>query len=49
MDEIKKIFEEMQVTGNDRVELASYHLNDVAHICYTQWKKNRGTNASPIT
>ena len=24
MDEIKKIFEVMQVTGNDRVELASY-------------------------
>ena len=26
MDEIKKIFEQMQVTGNYRVELASYQL-----------------------
>ena len=32
LDEIKKIFEVMQVTGNDRVELASYQLKDVAHI-----------------
>ena len=35
MDEIKKIFEVIQVTGNDRVELASYQLKDVAHIWYT--------------
>ena len=32
LDEIRKIFEVMQVTGNDRVELASYQLKDVAHI-----------------
>ncbi|WMV40253.1 hypothetical protein MTR67_033638 [Solanum verrucosum] len=49
LDEIKKIFEVMQVTGNDRVELASYQLKDVAHIWYTQWKENRGTDAAPIT
>uniref|UniRef100_M1AKM7 Gag-pol polyprotein n=1 Tax=Solanum tuberosum TaxID=4113 RepID=M1AKM7_SOLTU len=41
IDEVKKIFEVMQVTGNDRVELASYQLKDVAHIWYTQWKENR--------
>ena len=35
LDEIKKVFEVMQVTGNDRVELASYQLKDVAHIWYT--------------
>ena len=29
LDEIKKIFELMQLTGNDRVELASYQLQDV--------------------
>ena len=34
-DEIKKIFEIMQVTGNDRVKLASYELKDIAHIWYT--------------
>ena len=32
LDEIKKIFEVMQVTRNDRVELASYQLKDVSHI-----------------
>ena len=41
LDEIKKIFEVMQVTRNDRVELASYQLKDVAHIWYTQLKENR--------
>ncbi|WMV37465.1 hypothetical protein MTR67_030850 [Solanum verrucosum] len=35
LDEIKKIFEVMQVIGNDRVELASYQLKDVAHLWYT--------------
>ena len=49
LDKIKKIFEVMQVTGNDRVELASYHLKDVAHIWYTQWKENRGANVAHIT
>ena len=48
-DEIKKIFEVMQVTRNYRVELASYQLKDVAHIWYTQWKENRGTYEAPIT
>ena len=33
LDKIKKIFKVMQVTGNDRVKLASYQLKDVAHIC----------------
>ena len=36
LDEIKKMFEVMQLTRNDRVELASYHLKDVIHIWYTQ-------------
>ncbi|KAH0713646.1 hypothetical protein KY289_009605 [Solanum tuberosum] len=39
----------MQVTGNDRVALASYQLKDVAHMWYTQWKENRGTYATTIT
>jgi len=39
----------MQVTVNDRVELASYQLKDVAHIWFTQWKENRCTNAIPLT
>uniref|UniRef100_M1DM16 Gag-pol polyprotein n=1 Tax=Solanum tuberosum TaxID=4113 RepID=M1DM16_SOLTU len=36
IDEVKKIFGVMQVTRNDRVELESYQLKDVAHIWYTQ-------------
>ena len=39
----------MQVIGNNRVELASYQLKDVAYIWYTHWKKNRGMGATPIT
>ena len=39
----------MQVIGNDRVELASYQLKDVAHIWFTQSKENRGENATSVT
>ena len=49
LDEIKNIFEVIQVTWNDRVEFESYHLKDVAHIRYTQWKEKRGTDETPIT
>ena len=49
IDEVTKIFGVMQVTRNDRVELASYQLKEVAPICFTQWKENRGTDATPIT
>ncbi|WMV33489.1 hypothetical protein MTR67_026874 [Solanum verrucosum] len=34
-DEVKKIFGVMQVSSNDRVELAYYKLKDVAHIWFT--------------
>ncbi|XP_069145448.1 uncharacterized protein [Solanum lycopersicum] len=46
-DEVKKIFEVMKVIGNGRVELESYQLEDVSHILYTQWRKNRGTKTYP--
>ena len=48
IDEVNKIFGVMQVTSNDRVDLASNYLNDVAYVWYTQWKKNIGTYATPI-
>ncbi|WMV37817.1 hypothetical protein MTR67_031202, partial [Solanum verrucosum] len=38
IDEVKKLFGVMQVIGNDRVELVSYQLKDIAHIWFTQWK-----------
>ena len=43
-DEIKKIFEVMQVTWNGRFQLASYQFNDFAHIWYIQLK-----DTTPIT
>ena len=49
LEDIKKIFEVIQVTRNDRVELKSYQLKDVAYIWYIHWKENRGANAAPIT
>ena len=39
IDEIKKIVKVTQITGNDRVELASYKLKDIAYIWYTHSKK----------
>ncbi|WMV13910.1 hypothetical protein MTR67_007295 [Solanum verrucosum] len=49
IDEVKKIFGVIQVTRNDRVELASYQLKDVANIWFMQWKDNMGDNASLVT
>jgi len=49
IDKVKKIFGMMQVTVNDMVELASYHLKDVAHIWFTQWKDNNSADAAPVT
>ncbi|WMV46170.1 hypothetical protein MTR67_039555 [Solanum verrucosum] len=49
IDEVKKIFGMIKVIINDRVEFMSYQLKDVAHIWFTQWKENRGTEAVPIT
>lgn len=49
LDKIMKIFEVMQVNGNDHLELASYMLKDMAHIWYAQWKVNSVENTTPIT
>ena len=49
LDDITKIFEVMQVSGNDQVEFVSYQLKDVSHIWYTHWKENRVKDAAPIT
>nr|XP_004237635.1 uncharacterized protein LOC101252279 [Solanum lycopersicum] len=48
LDGIKKIFEVMQVTKNDRVELASYQLKYVAHILYA-WKENRAPPSASVS
>lgn len=49
INQVTKIFEEIQVTGKHKVEFTSYQLKDVAHIKYTQCKENKGTNAASIT
>nr|XP_019068930.1 uncharacterized protein LOC109120019 [Solanum lycopersicum] len=49
LDEIKNIFEVMQVNGNNWVEFISYRAKDVAHISYTQWKENKAIDAAYIT
>ena len=49
IDEVKKIFRVMQLTGNYRVELAPYQLKDVSHILYTLWKENKSVDADPVT
>ncbi|WMV46127.1 hypothetical protein MTR67_039512 [Solanum verrucosum] len=49
IDKVKKIFGVMQVTCNDRVELASYQLKDVAHIWLTKSKENRGADPAFVT
>ncbi|XP_049362923.1 uncharacterized protein LOC125827652 [Solanum verrucosum] len=49
IDKVKKILGVMQVTQTESVELESYQLKDVGHICCTQWKDNRGADAAPVT
>ena len=44
LDEIKKIFKVMKVSGNYQIELALYRFKDVSHFWYAQWKENRGAN-----
>lgn len=49
IDEVKKIIGVMQVTSNDKAELASYQLKEVAPIWYTQWNENRSVKAAHVT
>lgn len=46
INEVKKIFGVIQVTRNDRVELVTYQLKNVAHIWFTKWEENTGENAT---
>lgn len=39
-NEVKKIFEAIQVTGSDVVKLASYQLKDLNHTWFTEFKNN---------
>ena len=39
----------MQVTGNDRLELASYQLKDVSYMWFSQLKDIWDSDASAVT
>ena len=43
-----KVFYDMGLTSNDKAELVSYQLKDVAQTSYTQWRYNRALIAGPI-
>ncbi|KAH0658259.1 hypothetical protein KY289_027007 [Solanum tuberosum] len=48
MDEVYKIVDVMGVTSIEKADLASYQLKGVAHVWFTQWKRNRLERAGPI-
>lgn len=39
----------MKVTGKYKVELESYHLNDIPHIWFTQQNENRVMDGTYVT
>ena len=47
IEEVKKIFWLNHVIRNDKVDLLSYRLKDIAYIEFTQWKENRGLDVAP--
>lgn len=48
IDEVKKIFEVLQVTGINWVNLATYKFKDVTHIGFTHLKDNKGICETPV-
>ena len=49
LDEFYKILYAMGVTSNEKDELATYQLKDVAQTWYTQWKENRVLRVGPLS
>ncbi|KAH0679031.1 hypothetical protein KY284_020116 [Solanum tuberosum] len=49
IEELKNIFDMMHMTDTERVELATYQLNDVARTWFDQWKGNRADDAPPAS
>ena len=47
LDEVYKILYTMGVICNEKVDLASYQLKDVAQTWYNQWRDNRVITACP--
>lgn len=38
----------MHVNDIESVDLSTYHFNDVAILCYNQWKKIKGKHVDPL-
>lgn len=45
---VHKITDIMGVTSSESVELATYHLQDIAHTWFKQWNGDKGAKAGPI-
>ncbi|WMV54357.1 hypothetical protein MTR67_047742 [Solanum verrucosum] len=48
IDEVLKVLMIMGVKPVEKVELAAYHLKDVANIWLNQWKEGRAEDAGPL-
>ncbi|WMV28602.1 hypothetical protein MTR67_021987 [Solanum verrucosum] len=49
IEELKRVFDVMQVAESERVELDAYQLKGVARIWFDQWKKNRVEDAPVVS
>ena len=41
IDEVFKVLEAMDVSSEEKTEIASYNLNDMAQVWYEQWRNER--------
>uniref|UniRef100_M1DEA1 Gag-pol polyprotein n=1 Tax=Solanum tuberosum TaxID=4113 RepID=M1DEA1_SOLTU len=49
IEELEKVFDVMHVADTERVELAAYHMKNVARTWFDQWKGGRTEDAPPFT
>ncbi|WMV38121.1 hypothetical protein MTR67_031506 [Solanum verrucosum] len=49
IDEVSKVLEAMNVSSQEKEELAAYQLKDVAQVWYEQWKEGRPIKDGPIS
>lgn len=47
VEELKKIFEVMDVVNSERIELLAYQLKSLSRTCFDQWKEGIIEDASP--
>ena len=49
IDEVYKILLDMGFSTNEKVELATYQLKDMAQAWFVQWRDNRPLRGGPVT